>query len=216
MNGNYFEPLKLRRGNGGSYENGLCVMEAVAWLNGEDATDAPKCACPALAAFAIRINDRLDDNNRQKLSRLILPLTGTRSVKHERNRADYLVIQTCKRIVPMWFERAGLDDSAGKLRQAETVQDVLDVGLSAKEAAHAADAAAYDAADAAHAAAYADAAAYAAHVAADAAGHAQPMLIASIDILDEAIKLGPNGYDEWPTYEGRASQLVEFAQTVLA
>ena len=42
------------------------------------------------------------------------------------------------------------------------------------------------------------------------------MLIQSIDILDEAIRLGPNGYDHWPKYEERADALVDFAKTKLA
>ncbi|MEL7111227.1 MAG: hypothetical protein AAGL99_18375, partial [Pseudomonadota bacterium] len=105
---NVFGGLELREGPGGDYKNGLCVMEAVAWMANEDATDHPECACPVLTAFAIRLNDRLNDENRQQLRRLILPMTGTRSKAHKQARREYLILETARQIVSESFEIIGL------------------------------------------------------------------------------------------------------------
>lgn len=170
-----YGPLRLRSGSGGSWDNGLCVMETVHWLSGakdagETPTDSPDCACPVLGAFAIRLNDSLNDRNRQKLLPLALPLTGTRSKEHEKARAEFLVMAVINRILPQVFEKRW-PEHAKAMREAETLQEAREVCLSAEKDASA-DAAyayayAYAAADAA-ASASAASAAYAA-AAADAA-----------------------------------------------
>ena len=155
--------LELRQGAGGSYENGLCFMEAAAWLGGEEATDAPQCACPVLGRFGIRLNDALNHENRQKLLPLSLNMVGSRSKEHERIRADYLVIQVARRILPIAFDAIGQTDIANEYRQATTKGQVYDISVRAKKSAAAYAAyAAYAAAADAYAAAYAAYAAYAA------------------------------------------------------
>ena len=72
-----YPKLNLIKGSGKTYDQGFCVMQAVAWFAGEKHTDKPQCACPVLTAYAIRINDQLPDAKRQKLRKLIAPLTGT-------------------------------------------------------------------------------------------------------------------------------------------
>ncbi len=218
-----YGPLRLRSGSGGSWDNGLCVMETVHWLSGakdagETPTDSPDCACPVLGAFAIRLNDSLNDENRQKLLPLALPLTGTRSPEHEKARAEFLVMAVINRILPQVFEKRW-PEHAKAMREAETLQEAREVCLSAKKdasayasaaAASAASAAAY-AADAAAASA-ASAAAYAADADdADAAAAArQSIFLQCIPILKEVIELGPNAGDQWPEFESRARELGEY------
>src|SRR4051812_15120531 len=43
----------------------LCLMSLVAFLAGEDHSDAPGCASPLIQAFAIRINDNMPHAARQ-------------------------------------------------------------------------------------------------------------------------------------------------------
>jgi hypothetical protein len=265
----FFQPLTLRAGAGGDYENGLCVMEAVAWMASEGATDEPECACPILGAFAFRLNDSLTEENRQQLKPLILPLTGTRSKDHEKARAEYLVLAVTNRIVSQVFE-ARWPNHAKALREAKTMYETADAanaaadaiarakvddyaskvlaGFDATAANAATDTAYYLAADtayylAADTAYYLANAAYLAANAADAALTAadavaaydaakflrhfdanaatavaadarQQILLRCIPILQEAINLGPNGADQWPTYEPRAKALGEFAKTL--
>src|SRR5690242_15192942 len=58
---------------------GVCVMEAVAWVAGEPHTDHPKCACQVLTSMAIDVNDRTDANGRQELVKAIPALVGSRT-----------------------------------------------------------------------------------------------------------------------------------------
>jgi hypothetical protein len=44
-------------GSHGSPEEGMCVMELVAYMAGEPHSDAPQCACPTIAAGARQAND---------------------------------------------------------------------------------------------------------------------------------------------------------------
>lgn len=47
------EKVTLREGAHGSREEGMCVMEAVAWFAGEPHSDSPDCASPIITKFAI-------------------------------------------------------------------------------------------------------------------------------------------------------------------
>ena len=74
-----FEDLfgfELKLGNHRRPEDGLCVLEAVAWFEGEAHSDHPKCVCPVLAHFCRSFNDRLDDR-RQELVPYIPRLANT-------------------------------------------------------------------------------------------------------------------------------------------
>lgn len=223
-----YGPLRLRQGKGGSWDNGLCVMETVHWLSGakdagETPTDKPECACPVLGALAIRLNDYLDDENRQKLLPLALPLTGTRSPEHEKLRAEFLVMAVINRILPQAFEKKW-PEHARAMREAKTLEAARMVCVDAKRDARVADDAVYAAAaSAAAASAYASraavyaavyasrAAVYASRAAADDAATArQSILVQCIPILKEAIELGPNAGDQWPEFKSRARELGEY------
>jgi len=55
-------------------------MDVVSYINGDrDVTDHPECACPVITAFAIRINDRLADADRQKLLGYVTRIAGSRA-----------------------------------------------------------------------------------------------------------------------------------------
>ena len=74
-----FEDLcrfELKRGNHERPEDGLCVLEAVAWFEGEPHSDHPKYVCPVLAHFCRSFNDRLD-HRRQELIPFIPRLANT-------------------------------------------------------------------------------------------------------------------------------------------
>ncbi len=58
-------------------EDGVCLMEAVAWIAGEEHSDHPKCACPVLTSLGIEINDSTDDFGRQLLIQAIPALIGS-------------------------------------------------------------------------------------------------------------------------------------------
>ena len=66
--------LMLAYGGHTKPEDGMCAMEAVAWIAGERWSDHPKCASPVIGAFMRRWNDVLDDEGRQ----LLKPYKGAR------------------------------------------------------------------------------------------------------------------------------------------
>lgn len=73
-----FQTLRLSRGRHESPREGTCVAELVSMLAGEQYSDRPHCACPALTAFMRGYNDALDDYRRQDLFALASDLVGTR------------------------------------------------------------------------------------------------------------------------------------------
>jgi len=100
------EGLVIRKGSHGEFDNGACVMEAVAWVAGERHSDAPICACPVIRRFAININDRIDDDALR--TRLFLPLVtrlvGSRSTDRvaafrARLAADWAI----RGSLPVWW-----------------------------------------------------------------------------------------------------------------
>lgn len=56
---------------------GMCVMEAVSHVTGEEFTDQPACVCPIIAAVARHVNDNLPDDQRQRLIGYIPRFVGT-------------------------------------------------------------------------------------------------------------------------------------------
>lgn len=78
---------------GGSHheQDAMCVMEAVAYVAGEEWSDHPQCACPIITNAAIRLNDSINwDAQRDALLRPLIPLLiGTRSTPAiEKKRVD--------------------------------------------------------------------------------------------------------------------------------
>jgi hypothetical protein len=69
--------IVLEKGKHDSPEEGMCLMEAVAFIAGEEFTDRPECVSPVLAEFGRTLNDFLSDDARQQLIPLIPKLIGT-------------------------------------------------------------------------------------------------------------------------------------------
>ena len=166
--------LKTFRFGAGSHptrEQGLCVMEAVAYLAGEQHSDEPKCACPVITRLAIWVNDSCSDELRQELlAALPWRIVGTKSTPEIEQQRAYMAADWAVRFVaPLLLDRAGLNEEADKLRALGAVDSKGAARAAADAAADAADAAA----DAAYAARAAADAAYAARAAADAADAAR-------------------------------------------
>jgi hypothetical protein len=122
----------------------MCVMEAVAWVAGEQWTDRPACACPVITAYCIALNDRMDDEFRQRLLPYVPRLVGTRStpaveIRRAHRAADWAV----RRFAPAALEAAGLAAQARALQELSPIldADTAAVWVAAAEAARAATAA---------------------------------------------------------------------------
>ena len=149
----------------------MCVMEAVAYVAGEEWTDSPVCACPVIAAFLRSWNDGItDDATRTRLLTQFIPrLVGSKSTDRVEDTRAWLAVDWSVRVsTPAWLDIAGPTDHADALRSlpevtAETVtaaRPAIDAARAAAGAAAraAAGAAAWDAARAAAWAAARDAA----------------------------------------------------------
>lgn len=89
---NNLPPLKLSGGKHESIEQGTCFMELVAFMAGEPHSDHPKCACPLLTDFGIRINDHASDEDRQKYLLPLVPMMlDTRDDDCEAFRGRYII-----------------------------------------------------------------------------------------------------------------------------
>jgi hypothetical protein len=198
--------FNLAKGNHKRAADGVCLMEAVAWMEGEKHSDKPECACPVIGRFAIGINDRLPDEWRQRLVPFIPRLVGTRSKIHERERAEFLAWQAIRVFAPLALDAAKLPFWAGKLRAFKGT--LVEAQILARGARDAATAAAYAATAAAYAAtaAAADAATAAAtaaaYDAADAAVYAASATHASR--LDQAHHIVDRFYELTGLQEGQA------------
>ena len=67
--------------DGGHYcaSDGMCVMEAVSYIAGEEFSEHPECACPVVTAFMISLNDSLRDEDRDRWIKPLIPsIIGSR------------------------------------------------------------------------------------------------------------------------------------------
>lgn len=70
--------FKLSANSHETPEEGLCIMEAVAWFMGEEHSDNPECADEAIGSFAIGVNDTLRDEARGELIPYIPLIAGSK------------------------------------------------------------------------------------------------------------------------------------------
>jgi hypothetical protein len=169
--------LTLARGAHGTREDGVCLLEAVAWFAGQDHTDRPPCVSYVLAAFGRSFNDVLPDGKRQELVPLVPLLPGTAGDGQDQIRGYLALDWLIRAWTPAWLDLAGLAAEAQALRDLRRIADLAAAQAAGpvvrdardKAAAAAAGAAAGDAAWAAAGAAAGDAAGAAAAAAAGAA-----------------------------------------------
>jgi hypothetical protein len=88
-------------------DDGMCVMEAVAYIADELHSDHPKCACPVLSAFCRSWNDKLEsDEERAKwLSEFVWRLPGTKSTPEiELRRSEMAYDWLVREYLPSFLE----------------------------------------------------------------------------------------------------------------
>jgi hypothetical protein len=153
--------IPLRSGSHGSVEEGMCAMEAVAFVAGEAHTDTPACACPVIAAFMRSWNDGLPDDARRDLylKRFIPRLVGSRDSLAVAERRSYLALDWFIRVyTPAWLDLVeATKPHASALRALGEIVNMASA-KAAEPVVHAARAAAWAAAGAAAWAAARDAA----------------------------------------------------------
>jgi len=87
-------------------EEGMCAMEWVAYLNNEEHTDQPLCACRFLTWVVHTLNDHLGDR-RQLLIPYLPQIIGTRNDGFASAREVYVEQHLCIRVIkPGQYESA--------------------------------------------------------------------------------------------------------------
>jgi len=90
------DDIALALGNHIDSDDGMCAMEAVAWLADEPHSDRPKCASPVISFFVRYLNDSLDDEARQVLKNYVPRLIGSKNQDKEKERAKILAVACAK------------------------------------------------------------------------------------------------------------------------
>lgn len=117
-------------------DEGVCAMEAVAWLAGESHSDTPSCTCLTITRFVQSINDQATEEARQELKSVLHLVIGTQTedIQRLRKRA-YLATDFAVRVAAPWaLDVAGLMEKAATLRALPPVADATMAG-NAQEAA---------------------------------------------------------------------------------
>jgi hypothetical protein len=87
-------------------EEGMCVMEAVAFVSGEPHSDHPACACPVITSLLQGWNDELPARDRQRLLRpLIVPVVGTALTADVTRRRRFMLFDWVVRELAPLFMR---------------------------------------------------------------------------------------------------------------
>ena len=130
--------IKLEAG-GHEPDSKYCLMEAVAFVNGDPWTDHPECACPVLSAYGRAWNDAMPDEQRQRLIPYIPLLIGTRSnLEVEQQRAFILADLAVRVIAPIALRCCHLVDESTVLETLPPIMDATSAESAAKSAESAA------------------------------------------------------------------------------
>jgi len=159
--------IPLRVGSHSSLGEGMCAMEAAAYVAGERHSDHPVCVSSVIGAFLRRWNDSLPtDEDRDRLLKPLIPVViGTRTTPADEETRAWMAVDWSVRVsTPAWLDVAGLTVEASTLRRLapivdeKSARDAHQAIAAARTKAYAAGAAARDARAAAARAAAADAA----------------------------------------------------------
>jgi hypothetical protein len=69
--------VKIGHSSHSSREEGMCVMEAVAYITGDEHSDHPVCVAPSVTNCMIELNDSFEDEDRQRLKEYAPRVIGT-------------------------------------------------------------------------------------------------------------------------------------------
>lgn len=94
--------MKISKGYHNSREQGMCAMEAVAWIAGERHSDHPRCTHHLIANFVRDWNDALLDHERDDIMVPLIPmLVGT--YENDSGKIKQLVHDWLKWIFPRFY-----------------------------------------------------------------------------------------------------------------
>ena len=99
---------RLDHGAHQSPAEGMCLLEAVAYVAGEKFSDHPECASPILGSFGRSLNDVLPDAKRQQLVPLVPQIVGTADDGHDQERGLMAADWFIRTFTPTWLRPCGV------------------------------------------------------------------------------------------------------------
>ena len=117
------DDITLASGNHLYAAAGMCLLEAVSYIQGEPFSDHPVCVSPVLATYGRRLNDRLNDADRQRLKPYIHKLPGTAGDGLDEQRRFLAIDWAIRTAVPRWLDVAEFTDHATRLRTLTPITD---------------------------------------------------------------------------------------------
>ena len=119
--------IVLLKGNHGRRKDGVCALEAAAWLAGLRHSDTPACVCPVIRSFVISWNDAIPDDARRTelLKPFLLQILDTRSTPAVEIQRSYLAFDWLVRVqTPAWLDLSpNLAIHAAALRALTQITD---------------------------------------------------------------------------------------------
>lgn len=108
--------ITLGKGFHAGPDDGMCVMEAVAWVHDAEWTDKWDNVSPVLGEFCRCLNDRWEVRPRQKLKPFVTRLPGTADDGQDEARSYLALDWLVRTYTPAWLDLAGLTNEAAVLR----------------------------------------------------------------------------------------------------
>jgi len=96
-------------------EDGMCAMEAVAWLAGEAHSDVPACASPVISAYVRHLNDSMPADQRQRLLDFLPRIVGSLDPTREHARTEVFAWAAIQKFAPAALRSAGMHKHAAEL-----------------------------------------------------------------------------------------------------
>jgi len=106
----------IRSGVGVNPNDGGCIMQIIDWISTSGWTDQPECVHPVIRELAIYINDKSNDQERQRLLDLTSRMMGTNTGDHR--LARQLLGYLAKEVYPIyakWKDESGYNDNGAVL-----------------------------------------------------------------------------------------------------
>ena len=126
--------ITLDKGKHKTPDDGMCLIEACAYVSGEPFTDHPHCVSELLSETGRALNDLLPNHERQKLAPLIPYLIRTAGDGLDEQRSGLAWAWIVHVYAPTWLRLAGLNDHAATLETADP-DDALPLLIAARNAA---------------------------------------------------------------------------------
>jgi hypothetical protein len=109
------EPFTLTPGAHESPDEGLCAMEAAAWLAGHPHSDRPRCTSEVIAAYIRHLNDHMPDEERARLIIYLPQIIGIPEDDWDHLRNELFAWHAVHLFAPAALQHLGFEDHARTL-----------------------------------------------------------------------------------------------------